>query len=468
MFRGVPRADADGEARAQRRGERILPHAAMATALAAAGAIVTVWRPLPPPALNVPTDLHEFAPEILAAVSAYRQPRLLGATAILLLATSTPLAVLATRAGRRMLRKLAGSRKSATRGGLVGAAIAFGTSLVTLPVDVMLGYVQDGRWGFRTATAFGWARDWLIANGFGWLLAGLAGAAFVFVVRRWPLSWHWRLVTLGTAAAAVVTLIVPVVFEPLWLRTTPLPPGAVRDAVEEVASRAGYPDAPIVVGDASRRTTRMNAYVSGLGPSRRVVLFDTLLALPPDRVAAVVAHELAHHSHRDVARGVLGAATALLPAALLLRRAMESSWTRRALEPRGQSDPRLVAVAAAVAAVLTASALPVTLAISRRVEAAADHGALELTRDPAPVVRVERLFVIRDLADPRPPLWARLLFASHPSPEARIQAAVDYATRERLPLAPRVDLVADEPSHAHWRIEEHALLLQDRSHPKAG
>ncbi|MFN2555753.1 MAG: M48 family metalloprotease [Nitriliruptorales bacterium] len=466
MRRGGPCPDAAGAATADRGTERVLPHAALAVSLAAAGLAVTVWRPLPPPALNVPTDLDEFASEILAAVGAYRQPRLVGAATALLLTTATPLLVVATRAGRRMLRRLAGSREHAPlRGGVVAAAVASATSLATLPVDVILGYVQDGRWGFRTAPPFGWARDWFVSNGFGWLLAGLAGAGFVFVVGRWPRSWHWRLVTLGTAAVAAVTLAVPVVFEPLWLRTAPLPPGTVRDAVEEVASRAGYPDAPILVGDASRRTTRVNAYVSGLGPSRRIVLFDTLLALPPDRVASVVAHELAHHANRDVARGVLVAATALLPGALLLRRVLESSWTRRALKPRGPSDPRLVAVAAAVAAVLTTAALPVTLAISRRVEAAADHGGLELTRDPTPLVRVERLFVIRDLADPRPPLWATLLFASHPSPAARIQAVVDYATRERLPLPQRAGLVAEERADLHWRIGEQVV---SRPSPEAG
>lgn len=454
----MPREDrwsaASGRARCRRRPERVLPHAALATALAAAGVVAMVWRPSPPPSLNVPTDLDEFAPEVLAAIHAYRQPRLAGAATVLLLGAATPLAVLATRAGRRILRRLAGARTGAPlRGGLVGAAVAFATSLAMLPVDVILGY-HDGRWGFRTATALGWTRDWLVANGFGWLLAGLAGGGFVFVVGRWPRSWHWRLVTFGTAAAAAVTLAVPIVFEPLWLRTNPLPNGAVRDAVEEVVTRAGHPDAPILVGDASRRTTRVNAYVSGLGPSRRVVLFDTLLALPPDRVAAVVAHELAHHGNQDVARGVIAAAAALLPAAFLLRSAMESVWTRRALEPRGPSDPQLVAVAAALAAVLTTAALPATQAISRRVEASADHGALELTRDPATLVRLERLFVIRDLADPRPPLWARLLLATHPSPAARIQAAVDFATRERLALPERAELGEDEQAHRHWRIAE--------------
>ncbi|MDP8930209.1 MAG: M48 family metalloprotease, partial [Actinomycetota bacterium] len=433
--------------------------AVLATALAGAGVVATAWRPLPPPSLNVPTDLNEFAPEVLAAIHAYRQPRLAGAATVLLLGTATPLAVLATRAGRRVLRRLAGpGAGSPLRGGVVGAAVAVGTSLATLPVDAVLGYVQDGRWGFRTATAFGWTRDWLVANGFGWLLAGLAGAGFVFVVGRWPRSWHWRIVTFGTAAAAAITLVVPIVFEPLWLRTSSLPAGAVRDAVEEVVARAGYPDAPILVGDASRRTTRVNAYMSGLGPSRRVVLFDTLLALPPDRVAAVVAHELAHHAHGDVPRGVIAAATGLLPAVFLLRRAMEAGWTRQALEPRGPSDPQLVAVAAALAAVLAAAALPATHAVSRRVEASADHGGLELTRDPATLVRVERLFVIRDLADPHPPLWARFLFATHPSPAARIQAAVDFAARESLALPVSADLVEDEQARRHWRIADQKAL----------
>src|SRR5690606_18534529 len=127
------------------------------------------------------------------------------------------------------------------------------------------------------------------------------------------------------AAALVVLLsfVLPMVVEPLFLRFAPMAAGPVRDRLVELARRAGTPVRQVLVADASRRSRAMNAYVSGLGPTRRVVAFDTLLSAPPPEVAAVVAHELAHARYRDVAagtaRGALVAATAVTGLYLLGR-----------------------------------------------------------------------------------------------------------------------------------------------------
>lgn len=410
-------------------------HAVVAVGLAVAGVVVTVWRPVAPPLIGVATELDAFGPEVLSVVRAYVRPRRLGALAGMSVAVAVPVLAVTTSWGRRIVVRLAGDthRRWPARGALVAVVITLAADVARLPVTFAFGYVQDGRYGFRTSGPLGWLRDWTLASGTGWLLTGIAAAGFVWLVARWT-DWRWILVWAATAGTAAVVLLGPVLFEPLWLPTRPLPEGPVREAVVPVLDRAGLGDTEILVGDASRRTTKANAYVSGLGPSRRVVLYDNLLELDPPRVASVVAHEIAHREHRDVARGVLLTATGLLPAALVLGALLRSRWVASRFAPRGRADPRLVAVAVAFAAVATVVSLPVANAVSRRAEAAADHRALELTRDPGAAVAVQRAFVERDLADPDPPAWSQALWGTHPSPSSRIRAAVAFAERNGIEL----------------------------------
>lgn len=430
-------------------------HAAVALSLAAAGVLATVWRPTAPPVTGVVTDLDRFGADVLAVVHAYVRPRRIGALVSLSLTVAVPVVAVVTPWGRRLIVRLAGDRERRwpARGALVAVALAVAVDVARLPVAVGFGYVQDGRFGFRTSGPLGWLRDWMLASGTGWLLTGAAAGGFVWLLSRRD-DWQWILVWAATVATAGVVLLGPLVFEPLWLPTRPLSDGPVREAVTPVLERAGLGDVPLLVGDASRRTTKANAYVSGLGPSRRVVLFDTLLELAPDRVAWVVAHEIGHREHRDVARGVLLTATGMLPAAFALGAVLRSDRVTSWFAPRGRSDPRLVAVAVAFAAVATTVGLPVANAVSRRAEAAADHRALELSRDPEVAIAVHRGFVVQDLADPRPPSWSRALWGTHPPPAERIRAAVAYAERNDLPLPSLAELRDGLAPLRHPRIGE--------------
>lgn len=433
--------------------DTVRPWLVAAAALAVAGIAVNVWRPVAPPTRPVVTDLDDFPGSVLVVIDAYRGPRRAATMAVLALSAVVPVAVVVTRRGRRLLERVGGTRRPVVGGAGVAVVAVALTDLASLPVDLSVGYVHERRYGFRTSDVVGWLRDWGVTHGVAWVLAGLAGAVFVIALGRWPRSWPWRAVVVGTGVSAVLVLAGPLVLEPLLLETRELEDGGTRRAVEEVLARAGEPGVPIVVGDASRRTTKVNAYVSGLGPSRRVVLFDNLLELSPDQVAAVVAHELAHRQHRDIPRGVLLTAAALVPVALVTRAAVESRWVATQFTPRPGGDPRLVAVGVAVVAVASLVGLPVASALSRRAEAAADHRALVLTADPSPLIAIDRAFVLRDLADPTPPRWLHLLVGTHPTPSERIRAAVDQAQRQGYAVPTLAELSEDEPHHDRLRQE---------------
>lgn len=413
-------------------GGRVRPtllalHAAAAVVVVL-GVLAEVVRPLAP-ALVPPADAGRwFDAAYRARAAAYHDPRYLVALAGLVLTVTIPLVAAWAPAGRRVIDRLVdrvGAHRPARAAAVVVLAVVVATDVLLLPLTFWAGFVHEGRWGFRTQGLLGWARDWLVAVVPGWLAVVVLALLGWTLARRLPRAWPPVAGLLGTALGAVVVLVAPLVLEPLRFDTVPLQEGAVRDAVEQVLARAGQPVEQIVVADASRRTTKQNAYVSGLGTTRRVVLYDTLVdGQPPDVVAMVLAHELAHDRHADLARSTLlgGAATvagAYALSALLRRR------TRRGRQD-AVADPRAAAVVVAIAVMLATVSLPLQALVSRRAEAAADLGSLQLTDDPATFVALHERLAVANLADPDPPWWVYRLWFSHPTPPARLAMGARY------------------------------------------
>ena len=236
--------------------------------------------------------------------------------------------------------------------------------------------------------------------------------------RAWPAVAGALLVTLVTAGSFVY----PVVVEPLFNNFTSLADGPMRTHIFELADKEDVPIDDVLVADASRRTTTLNAYVSGFGSTRRVVVYDNLVeSLPEDQALSVVAHELAHAHHRDVLTGtVLGAAGSLLGVGLL-------ALLLGALRRRGWPslrEPQVVPVLLAVVALATLATSPVQNGISRQIETRADVGALTTTGDSAAFIAMQRELALRSLADPTPMAWSQWWFGSHPTVLKRIALAV--------------------------------------------
>jgi STE24 endopeptidase len=268
-------------------------------------------------------------------------------------------------------------------------------------------------------------RDWSIAAGLSWLAIAVMALGGWTLARRLPRLWA-PVAAFGAAGLTVVlAVIAPVVLEPLFLRTRPLEPGPVRDEVERVLERADVETDRILVADASRRTTKENAYVSGLGATRHVVLYDTLLAgRTPPEVGLVLAHELGHVRHADVARGVLlagaGAVAGTYGLALLM------GWRARRGCQDGPADPRAAAVVMAAVVLASVVVMPLERAVSRRAEAAADLAALELTQDPATYMDAQVGIARASLSDPAPPAWVNVLWLTHPPPLARLAMGLQW------------------------------------------
>ncbi|MGE5830660.1 MAG: M48 family metallopeptidase, partial [Micromonosporaceae bacterium] len=312
--------------------------------------------------------------------------------------------------------------------GLVGGfAVVFIGELVALPFAAWRETVLR-RYGLSTQDWAGWTVDLLKSYAIGAVIGAVTLLGFYGVARLAP-RWWWAWVAAGAAGLTVLfSFVFPVLVEPVFNKFTPMPAGPLRENLIAMAHRDAVPVTDVLVADASRRTTALNAYVSGIGPTRRIVVYDTLLReAPPAEVEAVVAHELGHAKHADVltgtAIGALGAAAAICAVYLLgawsglLGRAGVASVT----------DPRSVALLLALATLAGLLAAPVQSLVSRRLEARADEHALLLTHDPATAESMERRLAQVNLADVDPNRFEYLMFASHPSVVERIAAARAFA-----------------------------------------
>ncbi len=294
------------------------------------------------------------------------------------------------------------------------AAIAVAVSaLVRLPVTVWRGWVHERRWGFSTQSPSGFAADFFRKLLLTCVFAAVPVLGIVALARAFP-SW-WPAV--AAPAAALLVLLVgfaaPILLEPLFNRFTPLDDAPLVRALLALAARAGVPVRDVLVADASRRTRKVNAYVSGIGATRRVVLYDTLLRdVPQSQLEVVVAHELGHRRARHVAKGtvlaMLGAAggTAVI-------------W---ALVPNPQ-DPAVAPLILLISALLELAALPFEAALSRRWEREADRFSLDLTGDRDSFRALHRKLATANLGDLDPPRPVYLLLFSHPTATERLAAA---------------------------------------------
>jgi len=386
------------------------------------------WARVPrPPA---PDPLDAFSEDEVRTCVAYAKPRqrwaLLGVAVDLSLLAGAAL----TTPGRELVQWAAGLAGGWAPGRVALAAVAvIGVrALARLPFSIRA-FRQDVRAGLATQRVAGFLRDWLKARAVGLVLTVLPLAGLVLAARWRPPGWPWVAAVAAAALVAVLALLGPVLIEPLFNRFTSLHAGPLRDRLLLLAARMRVPVRDVLVADASRRTTRVNAYVSGLGRTRRVVVYDTLVrSSDHDELALVVAHELAHVRHRDVLWGTVASAAAAAGAVLLAVGLFDLEAVRDALGVDGLGDP-LAAPGLLLVAVGGLLAAPVASLVSRWSEATADWVALEVTGDAATAEAVERRLALENRADLRPNRLLVALFSSHPPTMARIAQARLWAAR---------------------------------------
>lgn len=353
---------------------------------------------------------------------ASRYHRLKRRAAVLsLAATASLLAVLLLTGGSRVLRDAAGG----SVWGYVLLLLAI-QECVALPLSWYGGWFLDRRYGLSIQPVRGWVRDHALAS----VMAGalsVAGAEIVYFAMRETPRWWWAASALTFAGGlALLARIAPITILPLFYRFKPLDRDTLRDRLVSLSARAGVPVLGVYEWGLGDKTRRANAALVGAGGTRRILLSDTLLAdYTEDEIEIVLAHEIGHHVHRDILKGLAVEVALLLAAFVAAAIAIGRLWPT--LHLGGPADVAGLPVLLLGGGAISVAATPLLNALSRRNERRADRYALELTERPASFVSAMKRLAAQNLAEARPSRASLWLFHSHPPFEQRIRAAQAFA-----------------------------------------
>jgi STE24 endopeptidase len=309
-------------------------------------------------------------------------------------------------------------RRQVLAGAAAAAALSVSISVVTLPVRA-IARERAKDVGLVTQSWTGYAGDVAKSTAIGAVLAAAGGALLVFGMRRFGRRWWAPAAAVVVGFGVVTTYLTPIVLDPLFNKFTPLPDGPTRSTVLTLAREAGVDVGQVYEMDASRRTTAANAYVAGIGRTKRVVIYDNLLKeFSPGEVELVLAHELGHVHYDDVPHGLLYllivAPFGMLAAARLAER----------LAPRDSLGTAAAVPAVVLAVGIMAPAITtISNQLSRGVEQRADQFSLELTDEPNTFIGFQKRIAITNVSDPDPPALVRFLLGTHPSTIQRIGLA---------------------------------------------
>ena len=312
--------------------------------------------------------------------------------------------------------------------GMLGLAIVW---LVKLPFRIAAHW-WNRRYDQTDLNYLDWiVEDWAV------LAAGFISLCIALVIvmglaRRLGERWWLPGAATFVAIAALFSFVLPYLDFGV---TKPLRDETLVESADRYERELGLPDIPLRVEEVSEYTELANAYAFGIGPSRRIVFWDTLLMDPftVEQQKVVLAHELGHHSGNHLAEGLGWFAIFAVPGAWILMRATRGRG--------GMGRPEAVPLALVVVAVVQLAAAPAQNWISRRMETEADWVAHRLARDPASLEQVMVNFSHTSLGDPAPPDWVQVLLGSHPTLAQRVATARAYAARgapEPRPLGQRV------------------------------
>jgi len=390
-------------------------------ALVAAGWVVAAWLlagSVVPDDLSLPrVDVNAtFGGELVSEAQRYER-FLYGNWALAQIVALATLWLYAKRGTRFIRESAAGPIGTGMLLGMVGLAIVW---LTQLPFSVAALW-WDRRHGvseigYLEAIFGGW-----LALG-GTFVAACVALLVVMALARWLGSWWWIPgAGVFAAIAALLIFVSPYLTEGL----EPVKDRRLQQTYERYERAQGVDGIPLRIENVSGDTSQANAYAFGMGPSSRIVLWDTLLdgRFSRGEVNVVVAHELGHVKRKHVLKSI-GWFALFAFAALLV---VAAATARRG----GLRDPANLPYAVLVVTLVSLAAMPVQNVVARRYEAEADWQALRVTDDPASMKRLFQGFQETSLAEPNPPGWAYVWLDTHPTIMQRIAMAERYAERRQ-------------------------------------
>jgi len=291
-----------------------------------------------------------------------------------------------------------------------------------IPIAFYRTFLLEHRFGLSNEAPGRWLSDQLKGLLLSAAFSAAGFAALYVAIQLWP-SWWWVAAGAGFAAIAVVLArLAPVLLLPIFFKFRPLRREDLRQRLVALSRRAGVQVLDACEWQLSDRTKKANAALTGLGRTRRILVSDTLLAHhTDDEIEVILAHEIGHHVRGDIWKGIALESAAALAGFFLIGRVLERAW--QPLGWQGVADPAGLPVVVLTAGVLSLALLPLTNAVSRWRERAADRFAWELTGNPRAFASAIERLASQNLAERRPSRLALWLFHTHPPVDERIAAA---------------------------------------------
>ena len=292
----------------------------------------------------------------------------------------------------------------------------------SLPLAFYSGFVLERRYGLSQESLGRWLADQLKSFAIGFVLSSIAAVIVYGFIRTFPDAWWLPAGFVFALLVVGLTNVAPVLLLPLFYRVKPLERAALHARLLGLADRAGAKVLGAYEWGLSEKTRKANAALAGLGATRRILVSDTMLAeYSDDEIEVVLAHELAHHVHGDIWKGIALECGLILAGCYLAARLLAAFAPTFGLEGVGDIAglPLLVLSASAVSLVM----VPFAHAMSRAFERSADTFALRLTRNPTAFISAMRRLAAQNLAEEHPSRLVQILFYSHPPVRERIAAA---------------------------------------------
>ena len=294
--------------------------------------------------------------------------------------------------------------------------IALSKTLVSLPFDFYGGYTLAHRENLSNQSLPGWLWDRCKGILLLLLFGGSASGVFLMIMTVRPADWWWIAALASVLLVVFISLIAPVLLAPIFFRFKPLADEGLKKRLLKLLKRTR---ANVYGGvwemDMSSKSKTANAALVGWGPSRRVVLSDTLLDFTPDEIEAILAHEIAHHAGRHIPALIAMKSVLLVFGVYLSGHVLEwlGEWVNPVLVQPG--EPACVVVLWVVLSLLGVVMSPFILVISRAFEYRCDHYSTKYAEVRGGLSSALVKLCKQNLTDPDPPGWVVSLFHSHPS-----------------------------------------------------
>lgn len=315
-------------------------------------------------------------------------------------------------------------------GVLFMAGLLLVSTLLAVPFQLYSDFRLEARYGFNRQSPALWWSDWLKSTVLSLLLSLALSAAALALVQAAPHSWWIWVSGLVSAVSLLMTVLSPYLIEPLFYKMTPLTEAGLQDGIRSLTERAGVHLSRVLKVDASRRSSHSNAYFTGLGRQKRVVLFDTLLAqMSQPQILAVLAHELGHWKKQHVLTRMLVMQVLLVVSAYLVYWVSPSAALPQLLGLESASFPARVVILGAMASLLLFPLTPLFTAWSRHDEREADRFAIDLHGSPLDLAGALAKLGTENLSNLHPhPLYAKFYY-THPPVAERIAGLRAYAAK---------------------------------------